>query len=147
VTIGDSSFSNITYDIHLNDPDSLYEPCVLEPLAMNSIRLDVADSCGDGFLRGYLNHDPKIFDELIIIPNPTHGANSIETSFDLKAKADVSVTMFDALGKAVHTRTVNELPKGQHLISIPISSDPEGVYFIELEAQGTREMRKVVIAR
>lgn len=147
VTIGDSSYSPITIDkVVLNGTDSIYHACVLEPLALSGTILEVDDTCGDAFIRGYINHDGSIFDNMRIVPNPTNDQNGIIANFDLNISGDVKMAIFDINGKMVLSGN-STLPKGRHTMSLPSSSLPQGQYLVGLESSGSRSMSRVVVVK
>lgn len=147
VTIGDSSYSPIRIDkVILNGTDSIYHSCVLEPLSLSGAILQVDDTCGDAFIRGYINHDGSIFDNMRIVPNPTNDEKGIVANFDLNLSGDVKMAIFDINGKMVLSADAT-FPKGRHTMSLPSSSLPEGQYLVGLESSGTRSMSRVLIVK
>ncbi len=146
-TIGDSAYSPISLsDIKFNDGDSLYNSCVLAPLALAPLRIDINDTCGDAFIRGYIRKDTKIFDSLIIVPNPSNGGNTT-IAFDLNQKNDVTLSLVNATGAAFNSRIYRDLDKGRHTLNLPNAKVAEGFYFVKLEAPGGSAVMKVVLIK
>lgn len=147
VTIGDSSYSPITIaNVKLNGSDSIYHSCVLEPLMLSGTILQVDDTCGDAFIRGYINHDGSIFDNMRIVPNPTNDEKGIVANFDLNLSGAVKMAIFDINGKMVLSGDAT-LSKGRHTMSLPSSSLPQGQYLVGLESSGSRSMSRVLIVK
>ena len=144
--IADSAYTPVWLDsIKFNDGDSLYRKCVLEPLALEPIRIDIDDGCGDKFIRGYIRHDTRIFDHLIIVPNPTKGKASV--SFDLSRKSDVTLSMISATGEKFNSKVYLDLEKGRHTLNVPNTKVAEGFYLVKLETEGAAEIRKVILVK
>ena len=78
-------------------------------------------------------------------PNPFSAATTIE--FELVAASDVTLEVFDALGRTVATLVDRELPAGAHSIDWNGGSLSTGVYVYTLRAGDTVESRRMVIVR
>lgn len=147
VYVGDSTYSTISIcSLLLNGSDSVYHSCVLEPLALSGTILQVDDTCGDAFIRGYINHDGSIFDNMRIVPNPTNDEKGIVANFDLNQTGDVQMAIFDINGKMMLSKN-SSLSKGRHTMSLPSSSLPHGQYLVGLESSGSRSMSRVLIVK
>lgn len=83
-------------------------------------------------------------------PNPFHPATTIP--FTLAHPASVRLTIYDALGRKVRVLADDERPAGAQAVTwdgrdargVRVAS---GVYFVDLDAGGVVESRKLVVAR
>lgn len=76
-------------------------------------------------------------------PNPVvSGATSIP--FGLDAARDVSVTVYDALGREVAT-TAATFGAGEQSVDLDTSALPNGVYFYRVDAGDSTQTRKMVV--
>ena len=78
-------------------------------------------------------------------PNPFGGTTTIE--FELVEASDVTLEVFDALGRRVATLVDLTLPAGAHSVDWNAGSLSSGVYVYTLRAGSTIESRRMVIAR
>lgn len=67
-------------------------------------------------------------------PNPFNPSTSI--SFNLPVKSQVSVKLFDVLGREVMTVVNDQLTSGQYTFSVKMDKMSSGIYFYTLEAKG-----------
>lgn len=72
-----------------------------------------------------------------VFPNPSSGIFTL----DLKKQTAAKIKVYDVLGKCVF----NHSYKNEDQIKIDLASQPEGIYFLEVEAEGIKEVRKIVI--
>lgn len=144
--IGDSSWTPVSLsEVRLNPDDSMYHSCVLEPLALSPLIITIDDTCGDAFIRRWINKDLDLFDDFSIRPNPADGARELLVSFDLKYQRDVTLSIFDANGKRIAAQYYMELPRGKHEFRISTPMLPEGWCFVTIEAPEQRDLRKLIL--
>lgn len=96
----------------------------------------IVDNAGDS--------SPKEFELQQNYPNPFNSATTI--SFTLPVKAEVSLQVFDALGKKVATLVAEELPAGLHRVSWNADL-PSGIYFYRLQAGKFADTKKLMLIR
>lgn len=84
-----------------------------------------------------LNHRTKATMQLI--PNPAQ--QSVKVSFEKIAGKEAMVKLMDITGKVLYT---TPLAQGQGSITIPLADLPNGIYIVELNAQNTRIVEKLV---
>ena len=78
-------------------------------------------------------------------PNPFNPTTMIE--FDLPRRSDVSIVVFDVLGRQVE-RLVNDVrDAGRHSISFDASKVSSGVYFYRLIADGLVQTKKMIVQK
>jgi hypothetical protein len=77
-------------------------------------------------------------------PNPFNSTTNM--SFTLPVQSEVSLQVFDALGKRVATLVAEELPAGQHRVSWNADL-PSGVYFYKLQAGSFSDTKKLMLLR
>ncbi len=83
-------------------------------------------------------------------PNPFNPQTTI--SFDLVASSEVSLTVFDILGRQVTTLLDGEMPAGHHEVVFDgrdsdSSALASGVYFYRLSAAGGTSTRKMILMK
>jgi hypothetical protein len=71
-----------------------------------------------------------------IYPNPTSGEFVVSSSQFVGKE----ITIYNLLGEKINSTTLNSKPQ-----TLNLSTQPSGVYFVEMEVNGKREMRKVVL--
>lgn len=79
------------------------------------------------------------------VPNPFTGATSI--SFELRAAADVRITMHDLLGMQVRHVTPGRMEAGLHTIELSCEDLPTGSYFYTLHAGSEMLTKRMSITR
>ena len=78
-----------------------------------------------------------------IIPNPTHSTFTVHLRLD--RAAEVRLKVYDLTGQLVHqVLTANRLIAGPHQFSIPAEAWPPGIYFLEIQTDGQKTVRKMV---
>ena len=82
---------------------------------------------------------------LAAFPNPFAG--SAEVRFTLGAAADVTLTVYDALGREVATLADGPRTAGAHGATFEAAGLPSGLYLVRLEAGPVVETRPIVLAR
>jgi hypothetical protein len=112
---------------------------------------------GDGVFRLILTGDrsvsPSLPKQVALYPsrpNPAPGRATI--LFDLPARSEATLRVYDATGRRVTTLVDRELPPGRHAFEWAGTDGsgrrvPSGVYFYELRAGQTTETRKLVLIR
>jgi xylan 1,4-beta-xylosidase len=78
-------------------------------------------------------------------PNPFNASTTI--SFRLPSKRDVSLKIFDILGKEVASLVDGERLAGEHSVNWIASSVSSGIYFYRLHAGDFSETRKLVLLK
>ena len=98
----------------------------------------------DGMMGTFLVIDPatigikeqKTDEPFRVMPNPTNSrVKIVRTTTALATSFDI----YDALGKIVHRGKINDA------IELDVSLWPKGIYFISLESNEGREVRKILI--
>lgn len=78
---------------------------------------------------------PTRFDVSSVHPNPSRG--NARMRVDLPSAMEVSVTLYDALGRRVATPLIDvPMSAGQAQVSLSAGSLPAGMYLVHLEARG-----------
>ena len=79
-------------------------------------------------------------------PNPA--SNRLAVAFTLEAGADVTLTIYDMLGRQVATLAEGAYEVGRHEAGFDASSLPAGVYLARLQTHGTQPVvQQITIAR
>ena len=88
--------------------------------------------------------DQAILEKAVIYPNPTQGALSVE--FNTFESKETNIKIIDLTGKELMNMPMN-LEKGNHTIELDLSSLANGVYFINIQQNGSVQTEKLVITR
>lgn len=78
-------------------------------------------------------------------PNPTAGRTTIR--YELPAPTDVSIAVYDVLGRRVARLVEGQKPSGLHRVSFDTSTLPTGTYFYRLKAGSVLKTRRVAVVR
>ena len=100
------------------------------------------------FVGGFtgLNETESTISSVGVYPNPATQNTNI--SFTLVENNKVSISIFDVLGNLVSPVSQNnDFVKGNNIVSINTSTLSSGIYYISLEANGTKEIKKLVISK
>ncbi|MBC7863368.1 MAG: T9SS type A sorting domain-containing protein [Bacteroidia bacterium] len=65
-----------------------------------------------------------------LYPNPA--TDKLNISFDLENSSEISVSLFDLLGKKVYAQTLGKLANGNHKQSIDVTGFSSGMYQVQL---------------
>jgi hypothetical protein len=77
-------------------------------------------------------------------PNPTIGAATL--AFTLAEPAEITLTLYDALGRRVRTLAEGPQPAGEHEITLGAGL-PAGTYVVRFEAGGQSWTERVTVVR
>ena len=100
------------------------------------------------FVGGFtgLNETESTISSVGVYPNPATQNTNI--SFTLVENNKVSISIYDVLGNLVSPVSQNnDFVKGNNIVSINTSTLSSGIYYISLEANGTKEIKKLVISK
>jgi uncharacterized lipoprotein YddW (UPF0748 family) len=78
-------------------------------------------------------------------PNPFNSTTTIR--FTLPSAMEISLEVFDTLGRRVATLVDGERPSGNYSIRFESKALPSGVYFAQLHANGAVKTQKMVLTR
>ena len=78
-------------------------------------------------------------------PNPFNPATTIK--FGIPKSSKVTITVLDILGRHVATLADEFKPAGNYQVKWNGSDQPSGIYFYELQAEGFREIRKMMLVK
>ncbi|UCC78965.1 MAG: T9SS type A sorting domain-containing protein, partial [Candidatus Zixiibacteriota bacterium] len=117
---------------------------------LGSTRSDMGAYGGDN-----LGHPTGIFEEEEIIPeqltllqnypNPFNAAATIR--FALPEPRDVTLTVYDILGRRVKVLIDDHLQSGDHDIIFNASNLPSGIYFARLQTDNATESVRMLLLR
>ncbi len=78
-----------------------------------------------------------------VYPNPVSNTLNLELDFeDMVSK--VSIDVLDMMGRSVYQNSLNNVMNNN--LSINMQAQPNGVYFVNIQADGNRTTRKVVVS-
>lgn len=80
-----------------------------------------------------------------LFPNPADRSSRFRLG--LPQPMDVSVTVFDALGRRVHSVVDTRLEQGEHVWTLQTSEWPTGVYHLRMQLDHITETRRLVVTR
>ncbi len=86
-----------------------------------------------------------IYGKSTIFPNPSNGL--VAVSFVLKREAEVSLAVYDSIGRKAGELPPVSFPKGSHSFSFDTSRLASGTYFAVLTADGKDLTNKMVVVR
>lgn len=78
-------------------------------------------------------------------PNPFNPTTTIRIA--LPYAADVTLTVFDVLGRRTTTLAQGLLPAGRHAVTWDCPDCPAGMYLVRMEAAGIVQMRKMLLMK
>ena len=78
-------------------------------------------------------------------PNPTHGTTRV--AFTLPQAQDVTLDVFDVLGRRVMQIANDEYGSGRHVLPMSTSALTSGVYVVRLTAGSQTAVQRVTVAR
>ncbi len=78
-------------------------------------------------------------------PNPFNPATTIR--FALRARGEVTVRIFDLLGREITTLLKEELPAGVHQVVFDATELPSGVYLYRIQTDGFCQTRKLLLVK
>jgi serine protease len=80
-----------------------------------------------------------------IYPNPV--SRTATVTYQLEKNFQVELSLYNMMGEKVKSFSAGKQSQGEHKITIDASAFPKGNYFIQLNAGGTIEVRKMVITK
>ncbi|MER3524799.1 MAG: hypothetical protein C4326_12310 [Ignavibacteria bacterium] len=72
---------------------------------------------------------------------------STTIAFDMPTENEITLSVFDILGRHVHTIIEKRMQPGQHFVTFESGTLPAGVYFYRLQTGGYSAVRKMLIVR
>ena len=88
---------------------------------------------------------PMVFSLSRNYPNPFNAATTIE--FSLGRPSEVTIDIYDLLGRAVAMLDLGRMSPGRHEVSWNAGDNPSGVYFYRLRVDGDSETRRMVLLK
>jgi hypothetical protein len=88
---------------------------------------------------------PSVYTLSQNFPNPFNPSTQI--NFDLPRTGDVTLKVFDVLGREVSTLTNGKLDAGSHHILFDASNMPSGMYIYRIQADGFEASKKMLLVK
>jgi len=86
--------------------------------------------------------DELALEELMnVYPNPTSG--NVNITVDLPENEDISVSVYNAMGKQVYLVTNGKVSNGSY--SVDLSNEVDGIYFVRMSVNGAIVTKKLVL--
>ena len=95
--------------------------------------------------KGSEAHNPKTFSLLQNFPNPFNPATKI--SYTLAKASNVTLKVFDILGRQIATLVNGKNEPGEHSISWNALNVPSGVYFYRIVAGDFVQTQKMILMK
>jgi len=92
-----------------------------------------------------LNAPQIISTNVIMYPNPSSGLLNVE--YETLVPGTVTLSLLGIDGKEAYRKEVNHLDQGSQLVSIDLSSFPNGSYQLSLSATGMKISKKLVLKK
>ncbi len=83
--------------------------------------------------------------QLFIFPNPAN--DQINISYQLSAKSDVSLTIFNSNGQKVYSEVNSEKSAGNYTVNLNAISLSKGIYFISLQTNHQVITQKLILTK
>jgi len=85
------------------------------------------------------------------VPNPARRGGSLRLRWTSRSEAQTSLSIFDARGRLVRAWTRTLLPAGEHAFEWNLRDGEgravsAGSYYVRLDAEGDRQVRRIVVA-
>jgi hypothetical protein len=138
---GDSQTSSTQNASHTYSTGGTYTVCIGYVDAANTSCVDTACQMITVSAVGIATTEP-VKAEVTTMPNPF--VVSTNVAITLNKSADVQVTVFDVTGKQVEVLQNGTLDAGLHVITWKPEHLAEGVYFLQVNAGGMIQTRKIV---
>jgi hypothetical protein len=78
-------------------------------------------------------------------PNPFNAATTIR--YDLRGESEVSIDIFDILGRKIQTLVEGRQSAGRHQVTWNAGASPSGIYFYKIRAGGFEDSKKVLLLK
>jgi len=86
---------------------------------------------------------PNIGD-VIISPNPTSG--DVKVEFNCIKNTKLEISLLNTIGKKLENFTTSkDYQAGKHIVTLKTSDLPQGLYFIEFMANGSRYVQRLFV--
>jgi len=92
-----------------------------------------------------LQATPEAFALKKTYPNPASGRATVE--YALPEPADVTIAVYDVLGRRVATLADGRAEAGRHRAAAEVGQMPSGTYFVRMQAEGFRQTRRLTVVR
>ena len=79
-----------------------------------------------------------------VYPNPTSGSFIVKCNLK-DGKNSCMLSVKNALGQVVYSNNFKDVTSGTLTKEVDLSSQPKGIYLIEMEAGYDKEARKIII--
>jgi len=91
----------------------------------------------------YVDNSPNI--NIHIFPNPT--SNNTRIEYELPQAADIKIRLINSLGQSTETLIDEWQADGTHYLSVSAEKLNSGLYFIEIEIDNQKHIRKLAVYR
>jgi hypothetical protein len=107
---------------------------------------DIRNGHGDEVpLRKIISALPSNFELGMVVPNPFNP--SAKFTIDIPENGEISVKLYDILGKEVKTLLRGELPMGRHEIAIDGTDLPSGIYYVRANFGEENRVRRAMLVK
>ena len=136
---GDGSSSTNQNPTHSFANDTTYQVCLIVKNANNTC---TDTSCQAVNLKTLGINRVDFLNSISIVPNPA--SNQCLVSFDLTDKTHLKMEMVDVLGRKLFNVTDDNFNNGHHQLILNLSALSNGIYFLKIENNQNRFVKKIV---
>ncbi|MDX1446222.1 T9SS type A sorting domain-containing protein, partial [Lishizhenia sp.] len=80
-----------------------------------------------------------------VYPNPSNGISNL--AIELENNSNVSVNVTDVLGNVVYTKAASDLANGTNVLPIDLTSEANGMYFVNVTVDGVTTSIKMNVSK
>ena len=80
--------------------------------------------------------------DIMIYPNPANDFTTL--SFDAEGTSDVSIQLFDAMGREVKNTILQNISEGRNEIPLDLSELKSGIYFCRISVDGSTQFIRII---
>lgn len=80
-------------------------------------------------------------------PAPNPASRRVTIEYALPEPADVTIAVYDVLGRRVATLADGRAEAGRHRAAAEVGQMPSGTYFVRMQAEGFRQTRRLTVVR
>ena len=111
------------------------------PYRQNTVQEMLIEVIGSGVVSV---EDPNsLSNTLVAYPNPV--ADLLNVDYEVPALSDVNFQLTNSIGQVVWRKTHTQIPTGKYQFNIEVNNLTSGMYFLNMEQNGERVVKKVMV--
>ena len=131
----------MTTDICIRNFKAVDSTGAILPIGANCITIEYYDS---NYTIGVTTLDAEVY-KAVLYPNPTEGSTTL--SLELDRAETLQVRLLNSMGQVVYEHPSQDLPTGQHQLSLPTAGLPPGVYHCHLASERRQQTLSLIKSR